>query len=107
MLLWASRVIFYLKKREQHQLVKTGSFMRSKPLADDAECPFVRNIFVIFSRITLSFKKKKFFPCLHRIYEPYGYKLKQTVGDSDMTPAICGRNTIHTKLNALDFHCHL
>lgn len=31
--------------------------MRSKPLADDAECPFVRNIFVIFSRITLSFKK--------------------------------------------------
>jgi len=36
---------------------KRGSFMRSKPLADDAECPFVRNIFVIFSRITLSFKK--------------------------------------------------
>jgi hypothetical protein len=32
--------------------------MRSKPLADVAECPFVRNIFVIFSRITLSFKKR-------------------------------------------------
>ena len=80
--------------------------MRSKPLADDAECPFVRNIFVIFSRITLSFKKKNLLP-LFISYLPHGYKPSQKIRDLDKPPVISGLNTTQTELNGSDFHYHL
>jgi hypothetical protein len=63
-----------------------------KPLADVAECPFVRNIFVIFSRITLSFKKR-----LSLFTSDYKVTYLTTSGDPNM-PVEAGRNIIHTVL---------